>query len=407
MPLSNARNARGFVRDEPTRREVLQAGALASLGFAAPGLAARAEHASHGRRCICLLLVGGPSQLDTFDPKPDAPSDVRGPFRPIRTNVPGILISELFPRTARQADKFALIRSVHHAAAPVHDAGHQLMQTGRLFEGGLEHPHAGCVVDAVRDSTGAMPTHVVLPHPIGRTGGDVQHGQSAGYLGRRYDPLVLNVDPADSRYRPPMEAGSAVRSALELGDEREALRDAYGRHRFGQSCLLARRLIERGTSFVTVNMFATVFNAVSWDMHGAAPFTSLASYRDCVGPMFDAAFSTLLADLHARGLLQDTLVVAMGEFGRTPRFNCDGGRDHWPHCWSILLAGGGVKGGQVIGESDAHGAFPRSRPTTPAEVVATIYHSMGIDPATRLRDAEGHHRPILDPGVKPIMELFC
>ncbi|GMV98273.1 MAG: DUF1501 domain-containing protein [Phycisphaerae bacterium] len=408
-----------------SRREMLLAGSLAGVGLALPKAAmdvlATPPGRSTARSCICLMLVGGPSHLDTFDPKPDAPADVRGPFRPIRTNVPGIDLSEILPRTARQADKFAIVRSLHHPAAPVHDAGLALMQTGRLFEGGIEHPHMGCVVGAIQGSGGGMPAHVILPGRIGHTGGDGRHGQTAGYLGRRHEPFVPDgqepasglhavqrclADESTSRPPPFEPAATGLAKALDLSEEPAGLRGAYGRNRFGQSCLLARRLIEHGTRFVTVNMFDAVFNRVTWDSHGRAPFCSLDGYRESVAPMFDAAYATLLADLHARGLLADTLVVAMGEFGRTPRINRDGGRDHWPHCGSILFAGGGVRGGRVIGSSDKLGAFPEERPVTPAEVVATVYHRLGIHLEWQLTDEQGRSFPIVEPGTGPIRELF-
>jgi len=304
------------------------------------------------------MLVGGPSHLDTFDMKPDAPAEIRGPFRPIRTNVPGIEISEIFPRTARHADKFSLIRSLHHEAAPVHDTGHQLMQTGRLFDGGPEHPHYGCVVSKLTGSA-----HVMLPGPIGNTGGNMPHGQSAAYLGDAFAPVTPAVD---------------------LSHEPQKLREKYGRNRFGQSCLAARRLVESGVRFVTVNMFETVFDQLTWDIHGSRPFSPIDCYKEVVGTMFDMAYSSLLEDLHDRGLLSSTMVIATGEFGRTPRINPAGGRDHWPQCWTMLMGGGPLKGGTVIGSSDRIGAEPRDCPVTPAQIGATIYTGLGIDPSAKL-----------------------
>jgi hypothetical protein len=329
------------------RRHFLHAASLAAI---APRLPAAPKPALS---CIFLMLVGGPSQLDTFDMKPDAPSWIRGPFRPIRTNVPGIEISEIFPRTARHADKFSLIRAMHHSAAPVHDTGHQLMQTGRLFEQGLEHPHIGCVVGKLTGSP-----HALLPCPIGNTGGNMPHGQSAGSLGRAFDPVTPSVD---------------------LSNEPD--RAKYGLNRFGQNVLAARKLVESGTRFVTVNMFDTVFDQLTWDIHGSKPFSPIDCYRHTVGPMFDMAYSSLLEDLSDRGLLSSTMVVATGEFGRTPRINAAGGRDHWPQCWTMLMGGGPLKCGEVIGASDKFAAEPRDRAVTPSEIAATIYRGMGIDPA--------------------------
>lgn len=362
------------------RRDFLRAGALSMLGG---GLAGAAQN---DVRCIFLMLVGGPSQLDTWDPKPDAPAEIRGPYRPIETNVAGIQISEIFPRMARQADKYSLIRGVHHTAAPIHDAGHQLIQTGRLFEGGVEHPHMGCVVSKLLGSKGGAPAHVLLPGPIGSTGGNLPHGQNAGYLGEAHDPLMSSGDVRGEPWK---------------------LRDKYGRNRFGRSCLMARRLIEAGTRFVTVNMFETVFDEITWDIHGAKPFSPISCYRDTVGPMFDMAYSALLEDLAARGLLAHTMVVAAGEFGRNPKLNAAGGRDHWPQCWTVLMGGGPVRCGMVLGSSDATGSEPKDRPVTPAEIAATIYSGFGIDPATELRGAGGPAVRLAEPGVQPIRELLA
>lgn len=443
-----------------TRRDFLHAGALPLAGLALPSfLAARADAARRGEahgdvNCILIFMLGGPSQLDTWDPKPDASSEVRGPFKPMETNVSGIRISEIFPRLAQHADKYSLIRSLHHNAPAVHDTGHQLMQTGRLFAEGVEHPHVGAVLSSLKGSRSGAPSNVVLPTPIGATGGNMPHGQSAGYLGSRHEPLVLASDPNHADFQSPelvlsepfatvrgeqretlrasIERGVAqfersedarlqnasfhkaftrvisteARAAYDLTTEPEALRESYGRNRFGQSCLLARRLVESGTRFVTINMFETVFNELSWDCHGSKPFTPLSAYRESVGPWFDHGLSTLLGDLSARGILENTLVVAMGEFGRTPKLNPAGGRDHWPQCSSMLFAGGGVRGGQVIGASDAIGGAPAERPVSPAEVAATIYHAVGVPLDHQLPGPDGALIRVTDEGVKPIRELF-
>jgi hypothetical protein len=330
------------------RRDFLQtsAAALPGLGLIRP---ARAKN------CIVLMLVGGPSHLDTWDMKPEAPSDIRGPFRPIRTNVQGIEISEIFPRMARHADKYALIRSVWSDAPALHDAGHHLLQTGRLSGDAPEQPHVGSLLAKF---TGERP--VVLPHLIGNTGGDMTHGQTAGHLGAEFNPRLMSE------------------SEFDLRGEPESSRRRYGLNRFGQSCLMARRLTESGTRFVTVNMFETVFGETTWDIHGYSPFSPISCYRDHVGPMFDAAYSSLLEDLSDRSLLDETLVIAMGEFGRTPKINPAGGRDHWPQCSTIVLAGGGVSGGQVHGSSDSVGAEPRDNPVYAGRVAATIRHALGM-----------------------------
>ncbi|MCS7025392.1 MAG: DUF1501 domain-containing protein [Bryobacteraceae bacterium] len=440
------------------RRDFLHAGALSALGFGLSHLfQAKAQGAvdkSKDVNCIMLMLVGGPSQLDTWDMKPNAPIEIRGPYKPIKTNVSGIEISENFPRMAKHADKYAILRSMYHTAAAVHDTGHQMMQTGRLFQGGVEHPHVGCVLSKLKGPKGDVPPHVLLPKPIGNTGGNMPHGQNAGFLGKTYDPFVLNADPSDPNFRVPdmlppdylsalrvdrrrnwremvdrmvskfetsqdarlfdstfhqaytLMSSQKAREAFELHREPEGVREKYGMNRFGQSCLLARRLIEAGVRFVTINMFETVFDEITWDIHGSKPFSPISCYRDLVGPMFDMAYSSLLEELHERGLLESTLVVAFGEFGRTPKVNPAGGRDHWPQVWSILLAGGGVKGGQIIGSSDDIGATPKDRPTTPAEIAATIYYALGIDLETELPGAQGRPIPVVDRGVHPVRELF-
>ena len=391
--------------DNMTRRDFLHTGSLAMLGLSMPQLLAlKAEGAVKEDKdinCIMLFLLGGPSQLDTWDMKPDAPSEIRGPYKPIRTNADGIYISEIFPRMAKHADKYALVRSVYHTAGPVHDTGHQMMQTGRLFSGEIEHPHIGCVFSAVKGRSDDVPAHVLLPTPMGATGGNLPHGQNAGYLGKTYDPLLINADPSKPDFN-----SQKARELFDLRQELERVREKYGMNKFGQSCLLARRMVERGVRFVTINMFETVFNEITWDIHGSRPFTPISAYRDIVGPWFDNGYSSLLEELGQRGLLENTLVVAMGEFGRTPKINPAGGRDHWPQCWTILFAGGGVKGGQVVGASDELGAYPKDRPVPSAEVVATIYHALGIDLEHELPGPQARPIPVVDYGVKPIMELF-
>ncbi len=404
-----------------TRREFLRAGSLATVGLTLPGLRTlNAEGADTERgdvNCIFLFLVGGPSQLDTWDMKPDAPEEIRGPFRPIATNVPGTRISEIFPRLARQMDRVSLVRSVHHTAAAVHDTGHQLMQTGRLFSADIDHPHVGSVVAMLKGNRGETPAHVLLPRPIGTTGGNMPHGQSAGYLGKSFDPFVPNADPIalrrDSRDDRSADfeaydwgASRSVREAFDLNAESVAIREQYGRTRFGESCLIARRLIERGSRFVTVNMFDTVFNNVTWDMHGMAPFSTLDGYRNEVGPSFDHAYTALLDDLSARGMLSNTLIVACGEFGRTPKINPAGGRDHHPACWTVLFAGGSMQGGRVVGASDEIGSAPVDRPVSPAEIAATVYQGLGIDLKTEIPGPDEHPIRIVDQGVRPISELF-
>ena len=412
--------------DGLSRRDFLRVGALSAgaIGLSLADLAGAGVSPASDVNCILLFLVGGPSHLDTWDLKPNAPSNVRGPFRPIRTNVPGVDVCEHFPLMATMAERYALVRSVHHDEAPIHETGHQLMQTGRLFRHGEEHPHYGAVLSHLRGPrTEGVPPWVVLPAAVGNTGVSVSHGQTAGYLGARHQPLVLEADPARLSSRQLLQAvdtahracdaaafaplfASRAKQAFNLDVESDDVRGRYGRNTFGQSCLLARRLVEHGVRLATVNMFDCVFDAVTWDCHAdcGSLATTLDDYRDTLCPMFDRAYTALLEDLKQRGLLEKTLVLAMGEFGRTPELNPRGGRDHWPGCWTVLFAGGGVRGGQVIGASDRTGAAPKDRPVTPAEVAATVYHALGLDPRTLLSGPDGRPLPLAD--AEPVRELF-
>ncbi|HMP61265.1 MAG TPA: DUF1501 domain-containing protein [Gemmatales bacterium] len=442
--------------DGYSRRDFLHAGALSLLGLTLPRWQAvqAAAGATPDVNCIMLFLVGGPSQIDTWDPKPAAPAEIRGPFKPIATTVPGMQFTEIFPKMARLAEHFSLIRSCYHTATAVHDTGHQMMQTGRLFQGGIEHPHMGSVLGYLKGSREDIPPHVLLPRPIGRTGGNLPHGQTAGYLGKPHDPFVLNADPADPQFKVPdlappgyvsavraerrqrlrdavdqsvrkfegshaaqemdenfnlayrLMTSPKARSAFELDQEPAAIRDRYGRTRFGQSCLLARRLVERGVRFVTINMFETVFDEVTWDIHGSRPFTDITEMSRLVAPNFDQAYAALLEDLLQRGMLTNTMVLALGEFGRTPKINPAGGRDHHPGVWTMLLGGGPIRGGRIIGESDEQGAFPKTRPVSPAEVAATVYQGLGLDPHLELPGPQNRPIPLVDYGVQPIKELF-
>jgi uncharacterized protein (DUF1501 family) len=443
--------------DGLTRRDFLHAGALIPLGLTLPGFLAakaRGEVQDTDVNCILIFLVGGPSQIDTWDPKPKAPAEIRGPFKPIATRAPGIQISEIFPKMAGLADKFSLVRSVYHTATAVHDTGHQMMQTGRLFTGGVEHPHVGCVLAYLKGQRGEVPAHVLVPRPIGRTGGNLPHGQTAGYLGKQYDPFVLNADPSAPDFKVPdllppdyisavradrrqrlrdavdgavdafeklpqakqlddnfqlayrLMSSARAREAFGLDHEPPTVRERYGRTRFGQSCLLARRLVERGVRFVTVNMFETVFDEITWDIHGSRPFTDITEMSRLVAPNFDQAYSALLEDLSERGLLSTTVVAAVGEFGRTPKINPAGGRDHHPGVWSIILGGGPIKGGRVVGESDELGYVPKTRPVTPGEVAATLYKALGLDPHHELPGPQNRPLPLVEYALQPIKELF-
>lgn len=447
--------------DGVTRRDFLQVGSLGALGLSLADLhrieAATTTTGKTGRNersVIMIFNLGAPSQLDTFDPKPDAAAEIRGPFQAISTASSDIQLSEILPKHAEVAKHFSVIRSCYHSAPAVHDAGWQFSQTGRFFSGGINTPHAGAVASYLMGRRTDLPAFAVLPELMGAGGGNLPNGQAGGFLGKAYDPFVLNADPSKPDFvvpdlLPPKNIGEAridrrkrlretvdqtlssfersedaklldegfqsafrlitspqAREAFDLTKEPQAVRDRYGMTRFGQCCLLARRLIESGVRFVTINTFLTVFNEVTWDIHGTLPFTSIEGMKNIVAPMYDQAYSALIEDLVQRGLLDDTLVCNVAEFGRTPRVNPAGGRDHWPNCWTSYLAGGGVQGGRVIGRSDAIGGFPAERPTTPNEVIATIFHSLGLNIEDHLPGPAGRPFPLVDFGTRPVMELF-
>jgi len=442
-----------------TRRDLLQAGALSAIGLSLPQYARAAAAGGvrpghENRSCIMIFNLGGPSQLDLWDMKPDAPAEIRGPFKPIRTASDAFEISELLPRHAALADRFSLVRSCRHDGAAVHDAGWQMMQTGRRFTGGIQSPHAGSVSSYLLGRRTDLPPFVVLPQLMGRGGGNLPNGQAGGFLGKAHDPFALMADPSQADFRvpdllPPDQFAGArldrrrkmremvesaatafeasedarllddsfqaawrimtspsAREAFDLAREPDAVRERYGRNRFGQCCLLARRLVESGVRFVTINTFLTVFDEITWDIHGSKPFTSIEGMKDIVCPMYDQAYSALIEDLSQRGLLGDTLVAGLAEFGRTPKVNPAGGRDHWPQCFTCSFAGGGVQGGRVVGASDTVGGFPAERPVSPGDIVATIFHSLGLDHTSHLPGPAGRPFALTDFGTEPIRELF-
>ena len=442
-----------------SRRDFLQVGALGAVGLTLPAyLQAKEQGAVDPQRdkrsCIMIFNLGAPSHLDLWDMKPEAPAEVRGPFSSIETVSPNIRLSEILPMHAKIADKFSLVRSCHHGSAAVHDAGWQVMQTGRIFSGGVNTPHVGSVVSYLRGRKTDLPAFAVLPELMGRGGGNLPNGQAGGFLGKAHDPFALMADPSKPDFQvpdllPPAEIGTVrldrrrkmreivdgtvrdfessenaallegnfqsafrmmtsvqAREAFDLSRESDVMRDRYGRNRFGQCCLLARRLIEAGVRFVTINTFLTVFDEITWDIHGSKPFTSINGMRDIVAPMYDRAYSALIEDLAARGLLDDTLVCNIAEFGRTPRVNPAGGRDHWPQCYTVYFAGGGVVGGRIVGASDPVGGVPADRPVEPGDVVATIFHSLGLPLEGHLPGPAGRPFPLVDFGRREIHELF-
>jgi hypothetical protein len=430
------------------RRDFLRLGALAPLGIT---WAAHRPRASHGasagapparaQSCILVWLDGGPSHLDTFDLKPEAPAEVRGPFAPIPTSVAGIQLSELLPETARLMHHLAVIRSMTSPLGE-HNLGAHYLLTGYQPTPVLEYPSHGSVVSHLRKATdaysGNLPGNIAVPHYS--VGGSTFRG--SGYLPAGTAPFSIGSDPARPNFRvadldfypgvdrrrvdrrrqfvqsleqfqrqvdesqpslidaaredPEFEqayqlaTSTEAKGAFDLSDEPNSVRQRYGPRTVGQSCLLARRLVERGVPFVTVNH-------VGWDTHQNAYTTLKEGFTGAqvpVGlvPSLDLALSALIVDLEQRGLLEQTLVVVMGEFGRTPKINTAAGRDHWPRVFSVALAGGGIAGGQVIGRSDAVGESPADRPVTPADLAATIFTSLGIDPGLHLETSDG--RPV-------------
>lgn len=441
-----------------TRRDFLQVGTLGAAGLTLPQLMAAESSGQvdphHDKKsCIMIFNLGAPSQLDTFDMKPNAPAEVRGPFKAISTKG-DFQLSEILPKHAEIADKFSIVRSCYHTAAAVHDAGWQMLQTGRQFTGGVNYPHAGAVLQYMRGRRTDLPAHVVLPETMGRGGGNLPNGQAGGFLGKAYDPFALMADPSKENFKvpdllPPNTLGDVridrrrrmrqsieenlkafeqtesaamldqnfesayrlmnsqqAREAFDLTKESTAVRERYGMNRFGQCCLLSRRLIEAGVRFVTVNTFLTVFNELTWDIHGSKPFTTIEGMKNIVAPMYDQGYSALISDLDQRGMLEDTMVCGLAEFGRTPKVNPAGGRDHWPQCFSCTFAGGGVQGGRAIGASDPIGAVPADRPTNPGEIVATIFKGLGLDLHAELPGPAGRPFPLVDFGVREITELF-
>ncbi len=396
-------------------------------------------------RCACILiwLDGGPSHLETFDPKPEASEEVRGPLGTIATKLPGVRFGECLPGIASRIGRVAVVRSVTSPLGE-HNLGSQYLLTGYAPTPALAYPSVGAVMAHVRDRTGALPSYVAVP--------DANPAAGPGYLPSRCRPFSVGGDPASPDFRvrdlefypgldsPRLErrrayltaldqfrrsaevrpetsiesnpefeqayrlaTSSAAKRAFSLEDETGVMRDRYGRRTLGQSCLLARRLVERGVPFVTVTQRG-------WDTHQDLTLRLKDGYagaRVGVGlvPTFDQAFSTLIDDLSERGLLESTLVIAMGEFGRTPKINAAGGRDHWPRVFSVVLAGGGVVGGQVIGASDRTGEGPADRPVTPSDLACTVYTLLGVDPSRELHTSDG--RPVrVNQGGTPIRELL-
>lgn len=452
--------------DRYSRRDFLRVGSISCLGLSLPALlqaasttASRQSSFGRAKRCLMLFLTGGPPQLDTWDLKPDAPVEIRGELRPIDTNVPGIRISELFPRLARQTDKYCIVRSVTHRDT-VHTSAGYTMLTGVYYPRPAtsakmikpapdDHPHLGSILAKVRPARQGLPPFVALPESIRDAGVNDFPGLDGGFLGKQYAPFLVQADTArgvfplpdiflpsnmsvsrlddrrllldrlnqrfdaletngslayqDSFYQQAfaMIRSPAARRAFELDREPDRVRDAYGKHLFGQGCLLARRLLEAGVSLATVYWhYEGPDDSPVWDTHQ----NNFAHLRQRLMPPTDQALSSLLSDLADRGLLDDTLVVCMGEFGRSPKVNRQGGRDHWPFVQSILLAGAGICGGSVYGSSDRSGGHPAELPVTPPDLAATILHLLGVPAELELHDRAG--RPLQAYQGKPILGLI-
>ncbi len=455
------------------RRTLLQASLFGSAGWSLrSALAANAGVASSGisktgvfqdpaglgkaKQCLLLFMWGGPSQLDTFDPKPNAPDAIRGPFKPIATNVPGIDFSENFRMLSQRADKLAVIRSLGHDDPAHLSSGHTVL-TGHLPPvnksdaappSDRDTPHIGCVMSKLRPSTGALPSFVTLPwlayHPAA-PGGQAP-GQHSGWLGRQYDPLLISGDPNTPGWQVPSLAliegqsadrllhrqqllasidaqrrmleesvgpsrvtaqqqqafglltSSTVRQAFDLQRETDETRERYGRNIHGQCVLLARRLLDQGVPFVSVNWHNDGQNF--WDTHG----NNFNRLKNDLIPPADRALSAVLDDLSQSGRLEETLVVWVGEFGRAPTINASAGREHHPYCYNALMAGGGIRGGQVYGASDNRGAYPSENPISPQDLVATMYRSLGVATESVLHDSLNRPHQLL--AGRPVDQLF-
>jgi hypothetical protein len=444
--------------DGLTRRDWLRVGSLSAFGLSLPSLLASRQtaHASivpsggKAKSCIVVFLLGGPPQHETWDPKPDAPAEVRGEFKPISSAAPGLTVGELMPRTALLTKHIAVLRAMSSNDNAHSSSGywmltgvpHTPMNSENAKPGAPnDWPCMGAVVKKLRPERGGLAAAITLPEDIWNTGRLPWPGQDGGWLGRRSDPWLLLCDPnkpdfevsglessaelpalrvdrrrsllaAVNQHLDAADRGgtpknwdsvsqqafdllrsSAGRRAFNLDEEASAVRDRYGRNRFGQSMLLARRLIEAGVSLVQVNWQrwdTDTADAPAWDTHTK---NAERLKKDLMPPM-DLAYSALLEDLLSRGLLDDTLVVWMGEFGRTPKINPRGGRDHWGHVYSVALAGGGARGGALLGSSDAIGGYPRDGRVQPWDLSATVFHCLGFGPETTIRDAFGREHAL-------------
>lgn len=440
-----------------TRRRLLQVGGMGMFGMSLPKLlAAEVKGGKHpiarAKSVIFLFQWGGPSHLETFDMKPNAPEGIRGPHQPMASNADGIQVNSLLPRTAKVMDKVCLIRSMHHTMKNHNSAGYYALSghapatdDQRLKDSIDLFPAYGSVVDRLAPGKDPeLPTFAAFPYTI--ADGSITPGQHGSFLGKIHDPLLVLRDPSEPGFGLPelslpanltydrlasrrelqkvvdaqsrlldysaaaqgidayydkalaMLHSTKLREAFSLDREPAAVRDAYGRTPYGQSCLLARRLVESGVKFVQVYFSESIGGQSTtdggWDTHGFNNTRMFPIIEKRHLPITDQTLPTLLKDMETRGLLKDTLVVWVGEFGRTPRINANVSRDHWPQCYTALLAGAGVKKGFVYGASDKHGEYPADKPVKPDDLAATIYHLLGIDPHTEVRDTLKRPVPI-------------
>jgi len=436
------------------RRRALQIGGLGMFGLTYPSLLQATEQSAarpgKAKSVIFLYQFGGPSHLDTFDPKPNAPTGVRSHFDVIGTSAPGIQICDRLPKTAGIMHEVTLVRTVYHTMKNHNPAAYYAL-TGhapplddiRLRDSQDLFPAYGSVIARLAPATNGMPTFVAFPHVM--RDGEITPGQHASFLGKAHDPLLVTSDPNDRRFSLPelslpsgltadrlqdrreiqklvnqqvkqldqstaargldayyektlgMLNSSKVRDAFNIDAEPQSIRDRYGRTTYGQSCLLARRLVESGVKFVNVYFSSNIGgrrNEGGWDTHGFDNTRMYPILRDYQLPLTDQTLPTLITDLKERGLLDSTLIVWMGEFGRTPRLNDNISRDHWPQCYTALLAGGGVKRGFTYGTSDKQGAYPDKDPVMLDDLMATVFELMGLNPQTEVRDKLNRPLPI-------------
>lgn len=459
MSISDA-----MIKSYLSRRALLRVGGMGMLGLNMPSILRAQEKLStlkaKAKSVIFLFQWGGPSHIDMFDMKPKAPDTIRGPYQPIASSCPEIQVGDKLPEMAKRMNKVTLIRSVTHTMTNHNSAGYYALSghappsdDQRLRDSLDLYPAYGSVVDKLAPNQNGMPTFVSYPHTI--RDGSITPGQHASFLGKAHDPLFFSENPNADNFKLPelslptglsmdrlerrramqklvdrqarmldysaeargldayyekaigMLTSDRVRKAFDLSSEPAEVREKYGRTSYGQGCLLARRLVESGVKFVTCYFSDTIGGKSTtdggWDTHGFDNTRMFPIVEKYHFPITEQTLPTLLDDLEERGLLDETLVVWMGEFGRTPKINANVSRDHWPQCYTVLLAGGGMKRGFVYGASDANAMYPDEHPVKPEDIAATIYYALGIDPDSEVRDR--NNRPLAI-GGKAVTEVF-